>query len=318
MKINTVMGMSLIFTPHTSRNEPKLDAWRSVNKIQSVLDLTDAQMSAYLELSINEFKKFKQAKKDPPVRSLISLCDEMNLGFEQVVTGAIDWVALEKQFLGDAEALPEKYSYQPRSRMNTVQNLFSFVEEKSGTYFKDMLLKRFQLTNSALADPNRWINISLHIDITNDLLNCGLSENILQEIGKNAAKFNRNSAMGESLAKVKTVSDVYVQFLEELVNRHVEKNYSWRILKLTEDRCWVEGKPLDDLYDIYDKKYVNNYHGCLVRQGFLESLPLYKGHSCCHVTKHSCIAKGDESCVFEVDLSTSYLLPSTLSLVSVA
>ena len=84
--------------------------WKTVDKIQDTLGINNFLMASLMCLKEKEFERFKKFNKDPSVTSAFSLCDSLNIGFESLMEGEIDYKAVFNQYFGNKSYLPEKYS----------------------------------------------------------------------------------------------------------------------------------------------------------------------------------------------------------------
>jgi len=102
--------------------EVNLTSWRSVERIRLTLHLDSSEMSEMLRLTKKEYLEARLAFSPLSIDSISALTEQLNLSWDKFFRGTIDWSLLASQYMGDAEALPERYTVGARSRMRTVSN----------------------------------------------------------------------------------------------------------------------------------------------------------------------------------------------------
>jgi predicted hydrocarbon binding protein len=121
-------------------------------------------------------------------------------------------------------------------------------------------------------------------------------------MGRNFVEISKKTPMGAELRAARNVRELYEIFQEcNIVERYMERNCQWRVAFVGAHRCIVEGTPEREFISMLGKEYMTSEAACLVRQGFIASIPGYLGYPPANIRKLSCVARGDSSCRYDLD-----------------
>ncbi|MGK5085056.1 hypothetical protein WDW37_17340 [Bdellovibrionota bacterium FG-1] len=275
--------------------------WQTLNRIQETLSLSDSAMADLMRLTSRDFTNLKTRNVEPLIRSTMALAEVINVGFDSLVTNAIDYVALSRQFFGNECYIPEKYVYGASSKRRSVVNLLDYVEQRLGWERRLQILRRFQMTEAMFTDPDAPINLRLSVDIGSWVLKQYRNEQLLVEMGRNAVNTHRNSPMGIELQKARNLRELFEMMCEFVLEKYIEKNFKWSIRFHDATTCSIDGVPDRELIPVIGANYINSRVGCLVRTGFMASIPGYLNFPTIEVKKTKCVSAGDGLCRFELD-----------------
>lgn len=275
--------------------------WDTLYRIQATLNLPDQEMADFMRLTRRDFSHLKSRKKEPSVGSIMAFAELINVGFESILINDIDYIALSKQFLGNVFYVPEKYTVGANSRRRTVINLLDYIEKRLGWEQRLQVLRRFQMTEAMFSDPNAEINLRLSVDICSWVLSYYRDETLIHEMGCNAVNTHRRTLMGQELSRAKNLREIFEMMCDFILEKYIERNFKWRIRFQDSMTCIMEGVPNQDLVPIIGESYVNSRIGCLVRGGFIASIPCYLDFPAVEIKKSKCVAQGDGLCRFELD-----------------
>jgi hypothetical protein len=202
--------------------------------------------------------------------------------------------------------LPEKYQVSAFSRRRTVINLLDYIELTFGIEKRALILRKFQMNESHFLDPEKKINLRFAVDLGEAIFQTQREESTLVEMGMYSAITNRASRLGTILARSRSVKDLFEMMFVDLLPQFVEENFSWRLLSFDDYGCEVEGRPNSVLRENIPEGYIRSKTGCMIRKGFIISLPFYIGLPAAGVRKLSCICQGDPSCRYRVRFPSGY------------
>lgn len=282
----------------SSSKDPRL--WKVLDRIKKVLELDEKDFAEFLQLRPNQYEKARSQNREVSARSIIALSKQINLGYDQIMTGSIDFRTLSKHFKGEKGVLPKKYSVAAFSKRRTSIYMMDFVEKHYGWEERLAILNRFQMNETLLSNPDEHINLRFPMDICDYLMQYKMAHDELIEIGMNSSKSGLSPIVAGKLKEAKWVGEVYEQMCYEILGKYYEQNYNYRLSNLNRDGCIFVGQPNPMAAELLRLKHVGNPAICLVRQGVIAAMPQLGGRPLSEVRKISCVHEGDAECRFEV------------------
>lgn len=295
-------AMSSLLIP---RN-PIFRLWAVLRRIQMTLGLPDSDFAGVLELREREFERLGAHRAEPPLRSLEALSHRLNVSLDAILDGDIDYRVLRARFLGRPQELPEKYLIGAASRRRTVVNVLDFVEREFGWISRTRILRRFQVDEAALLAEDSLINARLSTEICAWLGSWWDAPDVFRRMGMNSLRLNRKGPFGVELAAARDVHELFEMCFPDLIARHIENNFNWRLRARNTDRIVVRGAPNPAAYQLTAGKLILRSQICQVRQGYIASLPLYLNLPAARVRKISCVYAGDSGCDYDVEFHASH------------
>jgi hypothetical protein len=279
--------------------------WDTLEQIRHTLNLDHFQFADLLTLTEKEYWALRKKRREPSISSTVELTKRLNIGFDTLVLNQFDYQTLEKHFYGEVDHLPEKYRIGAFSKRRAVAPYLNFVQDHFGRENRSLLLREFQLTNSAFLDPNAPINLRFAIDLGNYILKYQSDPALLIEMGKYSVSSHKNTLISELLAQESTLSLVFEKMATEITPKMIESNYHWKIESETPQTLLLKGTPTLDLQSYHPKEYVFSRVACLFRTGVISAIPTYLDFPFFPVKKTACVSQGDPHCLFEVHFHRS-------------
>ena len=273
--------------------------WNSLHRIQNVLGIEGDAMAEMMSLTEVDFLKLKSTGEEPRVTSTMDLTKSLNIGFDALMCGDIDYKTLAKQYFGKLDAIPEKYSVGAFSRRRLAITLLDYVESRFGLERRALMLRRFQMNEAMLSNPDAEINMCFGTDVIDLMYNIHKDEALITEMGEFSVVSNRDSAIADYLSTARSIAEVY-EMVGEANSKFFERNYRWKIKSLTQDGCIMSGQPSEELKGLFSERYRINPVACLLRKGYFISYPIYAGFRPSIVTKTACVCDGDPECLYEI------------------
>lgn len=277
--------------------------WNTINRIALTLNLNLEQIAEMMELTPYRLRLLQRYEKEPTVASAMALSKRINVGFESLVLDRIDYKLMAQQYFGDQASLPEKYSTNALSRRRTVIPFLDYIEQYFGWAQRALILRKFQMTEGMFADPNAPISVRFAADLTRYLLDYYRNPAMLEHMGWHSARSARQTPFADELSNSETASEVYERAFIEVVPKYFEKNYHWRLIQLDTEGCVVEGVPSAEIKSDPDAAELLIPGVCMLRTGFLSSLPNHAQLASMRVKKTACVAHGDSACRYHIQLT---------------
>ena len=276
-----------------------LHFWNALHQIQHVLGIETGSIAEMMSLTESDFLKMKTSGEEPKVTSTMGLTRSLNIGFDTLMCGDIDYKALARQYYGKVDALPEKYAIGAFSRRRLAITVLDFVESRFGLARRALLLRRFQMNEAMLSNPDAEINLCLGGDMIDFLFKVHQDEEMISEIGEYSIVSNQDSPVAKHFSGATSPSEVY-EMAVDATSQYFEKNYQWRLKSMKRHGCVIAGKPNPELEGLFEKKYRMNPVACILRKGYFMSFPTYAGFQPSFAFKTACVCAGDPECVLEI------------------
>jgi len=279
--------------------------WNTLYQIRSCLNIDHKQFAEALSLSFNQYQKIGSLKQMPSAHSIINLADFLDLSYEKIMTGSIDFKALSRRYSGDSKAIPEKYMKAPRSKKRTSINVLDYLEQTYGWQTRQNALRHFQLSEEAIENPEEWINVLFLMDLCNYLAQLGFSDKELFHMGGFSVMSNFDSELGQKYQRLESVKEIIQTCFEEFAPIYYDKNVDYKIVKMTKNQAIIKAISNKEAKESLDLKEIGNTNYCKTKTGAFASFPAYIGLPYAHTSEVSCIHRGDSSCQYLIDFEYS-------------
>jgi hypothetical protein len=226
---------------------PKI--WDVIERISTTLDLKDSELADLLLLTRRELLKHRESKKDLPMNKLFNLSERLNVGFDLIVTGKIDYQAMAHHFFGDNEYLPEKYSNCKLGRRSSSIMILDFIENNFGWKERQSILRHFQLNEAIFANPNDPISFSFNTELIDYIVKYKIDKSYLPLIGTQSFLKYNPAAVKKELVGCADVGEIYERFCDHIIGKYFEKNFQYKIEKMNKDGCIVIATPNRELIE---------------------------------------------------------------------
>ncbi|HCM38359.1 MAG: hypothetical protein A2070_07240 [Bdellovibrionales bacterium GWC1_52_8] len=297
----------------SSRNSkaptPARALWNTLARIQITQNYSDAQLAELLKMTQREFLAHKAGRKDISILSALSLSEHLHIGVEALFNGQIDYTSLTLHHGGQDHLLPERYALKAMSRMRSAKTFLNYVEERYGWQTRAMLLRKFQIKESALVNDDALVNVRLASDIcsfvhryTNDL-------QPIVDMGHHSFNTYSSSKVGALIRTQEGMRTVHEFVVSEILGKYIEANFIWAIETISNQGCTVSGYPNPDVPEVEE---MHNPLMCALRTGFTSSVPRYLGFRNSSVRKTACIWQGDSRCRYEIqfpETASAHVIP---------
>jgi hypothetical protein len=148
--------------------------WANLKKIQDLLLLDGIGFSAYIGMNHQEYSYQKDSEKFLPINAVYELSEKLNFHFEDLLKPDFSL-----NYSPDKKTpLAIRYDIGKHSHTRAIVNILNYVELKKGARSKINLLRKFQLAEEFIMNPENKVNYLLIADITKYL---SINENFEQK-----------------------------------------------------------------------------------------------------------------------------------------
>lgn len=273
---------------------------QTIVKIQDSIEVERRTFQEMLGVSTSRYADIQFRKMDFSIKELYSLSNSLSLDLDLLYSGNIDYQALAKQFKGDLTALPERYqnTHQKMARARTIQIIFSHLCFYHGESYARAYLRRFQVRPEAFLNSTEFIHPKITTDLISGLSQENYSEDQIRGIG--TMTLSMLPPLVKQKLKKYTPRNLYSYILEEYVPKQYDRIYTYKLDRISSERCRIISKSTELAKSIFSNKPVDNRETCLYRQGVFTSFYGVFGKRLAKIEEVSCIHRGDSQCVTDV------------------
>lgn len=277
--------------------------WETVERIRRSLQLSHGAIASLLQMSPRLYWKYRRRKRPPSLHSFTDFALALRLSVDSVYAGNIDFRSLRLHFRGKRDYLPERYQCAAFSRRRTSVYLLDYIERFHGWRARDAILRRFQLTEELLSDPDGSINIRFLTDLCKYLRETGVPDHEFVRMGSYSVITNRNTPLGKLFASFRHPYVAYERLFSGLIGQYYDENFQYRLLRMNSSECLMEARQNQDVASALGLKALGSRQTCDARLGAMLSLPGYLSLPYSKARKLACQHEGDSTCRYFVDFS---------------
>jgi hypothetical protein len=288
--------------------------WHNLEKIKNHFLYTDKQFADFLGLDLFSYLKHKKNQTFLSMTCVFEFSEKLNLHFEDLLS--TEFKLNSKITQNNREMiLAERYSVATYSKLRPIINIINYLEIYRGARAKINLLRKFQLSEEFISNPESEVNILLISDIVIFLEKIYHFKPIdFFLMGQRTPFLSKNNQINDQLKKIGNINDTYVYFMEEC-SKKFDVNYEYKVLKIENNQILVEAAPkklvLEELK--IDSTNFGNEQVCFTRMGVISSVTWAKYRKFTPIKKVSSIYSGDSSNKFVLDTTEIKKLSSSFN-----
>lgn len=277
-----------------------LTMWENLELIRSLLELEVKDFADILRVTEKEYVRLRRSKHSLSVDSALAIAERLNVGFDSIIMGNIDYQAMKSQFCGDRKCIPGRYSSGAMSKVRSAGTFLKYIETTYGSAKRSLILRKHQFTEEALSDLDSFVSVRFASDLCRYVYKFSQSTNEIMNMGSYSAVTYSNTAFGKEIRAISDVREAYSYVIGDVVEKYIERNFSWKVEDLTREGCRVVGTPNlspSDCFTTHDPLM------CLLRLGFVSSISAFMGMALSKTVKTKCIWSGDPYCEMQVNFA---------------
>lgn len=275
------------------------EIWDTVDNVFLTSGIEFAELLDTFRMTALEYASLRKTSSPIPLNSLMAFAERFGITLETLLNNEVD-LSLIKTEKPKALVIRERYAKNGYSKCITVKNLLEYIEKNYGTARKLHVLKHFQVSEEALKDPERPINLKFAVDIGKYFMKYFQSAEAVRGMGRQSAVTNQNAPFAAQLREAKNPAQLYEVMFEDIVPKKMEKNYKWSVDAAGEDYLYLKGVADKHVVEVLGEEDVYGDVAMLFREGFFSSIPLYVGGEVAKVEKLKSAFHGDAHDLFKV------------------
>lgn len=287
-----------LISKHVSSSE-------TIDRLYSVSQLSEIEWLDLLQMTWLEYQKYRGNRISLPDKSLLNLSVFFSTPPESIISGELDYKALELKISNYKPVISDRYMVAAFSRRRTTITTMDFIEKAYGWRLKYDVMKYFGINEAALLDPFSQISLRFLTETCSYLKHRQFQEKDFFMMGAYSSHGKQNKIIAKSLSLAPDLHDLYYTFVNELMPLF-ECNFSYSYSKLGKYEGLIEMKSNLDIAKELGVSTLGNTSLCNLKCGMAASLPSYKNLPYAHVWHPYCEHKGDASCKFYLDFKPCY------------
>jgi hypothetical protein len=272
-----------------------------LERLRVTLGMDDHQWAQILDVSTDDYADIRKNMKSVSIIALARVADHLQLTLDGIMNNRIDYSIVAARQNGNVHLLPERYQVGARSRQRSSLNLLNATEEFLGWRARAMVMRHLQVTEATFSNPDDLINLRFNTDLCEYINKNYSGSHLFYHMGAYSVISNMNSPFAKIMSQMKSLPDLYQFYVEEMVVKHWEQNYNYRITNMTATSCRIESTPNNDVAAVLGVRNPGSHLVCQTKLGVSASVPGYLGLPFANARETSCVHLGDSSCVQEID-----------------
>jgi hypothetical protein len=278
--------------------------WDNLSKIQNALLSSDEDFSQFLDVNHDYFIQQRNTLSFLPLGCVFELAERLNFHFEDLLKDNFSTKAIINNLCGNI-SIDEKYSVATYSTTRPIMNIINYLELVRGERAKISLLRKFQISESFLSNPNQKTNIHLISDAVKYLAKTyQLTHEDFIAMGRMAPLSITDNTLKNNLANKKNIYDLIDYFVNDCALLF-DKNFTYRITSMQRNYAVIEATTNKNVLEELrlTPTEFGNEEVCLTRMGVLSSITQFKYGQYTQVSKIDSIYTGAKSHRYLIDLS---------------
>jgi len=282
-------------------NSHRIHIRKCIQGIKEAIGTSDTKFIDILQITSRQWKRIQNGAEDYSIQNIVNLCDAIGLNINLISKGKIDYVTIAEQFNNNLYILPARYevAQEKLSKMRSVHTIFHALVLMNGYDYAKRIFSRFQVSPYAISKPNDVVSLRLITDILSELRKEKFSNDHIMKIGTMANAINGSDILGKKFSHCTSPKDVYRAMHEEFMV-YFDKNWKYKLLKLSKYKCVVEIKTKPKTSEIFKRKIVGSREGCLCRQGIYASILALREAKLAKIKETECMYVNSKRCVYHL------------------
>ena len=278
-----------------------LDAMVADNilRLKSTLTLSDAIIADVMKITSTELDDLISVKRKLRIDEVGRLADHFQFSIRALLDGKIDYECIRQHYLNNIDYLPEKYTFQSKSKKRLLKTVAGYLDKHFHWSIKEELLDYFQVKGIANANPDAPMSVYLFEDSLAYLKKRGLADANIYNIGRMSIETSKDTVFHKILSAFSTPEQMFACYFEEMIS-FIEENNTYQITKLNPLFCEVESREIQELIETHKVDHIAGINRCVYRAGALAAVSQYIGYPESIVTETKCAHRGDEVCRFVI------------------
>jgi hypothetical protein len=229
---------------------------KNTRSIRNALGLTwDDYIDAF-GMKKEEAEKLLLNPREFPLKFAMNFCERFSLDLENIFSADFDEKTFARNYLGEMPQLPEKYTLERNSRVITLANFVTGLENGGQGWLNELIFRRMQIPRTILLYPEMRIPFKLILDYLNLVEKFRTNPQIMYISGLEGID-RLNHKLG-----LKTFSDQYnIEFYEKFFHQSIQSfdnTYNYEVIDANQEQVLVKWNLKEEFQELYKTKSMSN------------------------------------------------------------
>ncbi|MEX0799430.1 MAG: hypothetical protein WD025_08290 [Bacteriovoracaceae bacterium] len=270
----------------------------NLERVKACLRIEDEMWLDFLQMSKLDYLRFKSGAKPLPEDKLAAVAGLAGVSEEAILSNQINFRALRPLRASNIE-VPPRYQKAAYGRWRSSSFSLDFIEAKYGWKARLGCMRNFGLEESLVNNPFGRVSMQFITDLCDYLHRCQYSDKDIYDMGSYTHIANRSTLIGQAYSQAESPKKVYEMFLNSV--ELYEKNCLYEFVRVTDSDCAIKARSIKDVAEEMGAPHLGSARVCKWKEGFFASLVSYLDLPWPEVRETSCVHRGDEFCLFEID-----------------
>lgn len=231
-----------------------------MSELSENLNISLTDLCDLAEVSTNSKSRIIQDFKKIPLVNLLKLSDSLEVDFDQMINGQLDYTSLKEHYQGNFNYIRDRYQTYKKSKASTIHNFFTYASSHLPDFYLDKIMKRLQIKKESLQDPNMDVSGLLLMDLFKELAPYSKDKSCFFEIGRSLCRAHIKHVLKTIQNEAFNPKDVFEGFIENIHSR-VEYNMEYKILNSSNKSLIVMANTRNETLDtLKTLNFANEHH----------------------------------------------------------
>jgi hypothetical protein len=251
-----------------------------LNNAKAIQNALNLKWDDYVEsfgMTQKEAEKYLLHPQNFPLKLAMNFCERYGLDLENAFSEKFDAKVFARNYINEQPILPDHYQVEKNSRVQTLINFVSGLEDEGLEWLNDLIFRRLQVPKTILLYPELDIPFKLIIDYMDLFEKFSKDLEILKSSGQKGI-INLDNKF--HFAQQGTPLDVayYDDFFSNKIQQF-DKTYDYRVINHNEDKILLECILKEEFKDLYKLESISNDAFLEYKCGICDGLSTILGYS---------------------------------------
>jgi hypothetical protein len=274
----------------------------NIHALRSALDLPWDDCLDIFGMTPKQAEIYLRNPKALPIKYAMNFCEHFSLDLETVFSEKFDSKAFARNYLNGPPILPEHYQMEKNSKVITLINFVSALNEEGLDWLNELILRRLQVPKTILLYPELNIPCKLILDFLGLVEKYSQNLDFMKKSGEEGV-IKLNKIFNFAPTNAALTSEFYDEFFSEKI-KQFDQTYDYKVISHRHNKIIFKCSMKESFKEIYQLKSIYSKAFLQYKKGIASGLSTLLGHSLGETTILS--SPQEESDFFQIRLPTQH------------
>ncbi len=224
--------------------------------IQSALNLKWDDYVESFGMTQKEAEKYLLHPQNFPLKLAMNFCERYGLDLENAFSEKFDAKVFARNYLNEHPILPDHYQVEKNSRVQTLINFVSGLDDEGLEWLNDLIFRRLQVPKTILLYPELDIPFKLIVDYLDLVEKFTDNLEFMKGCGQKGI-INLNKRFNFGRPGMIPRVDFYEEFFTDKI-KQFDKSYNYQFINRKEEKLLLECELKEEFKELYKTHNVSS------------------------------------------------------------